>query len=369
MRNYFLYSLLATAIMIPASAFAAQPASPVNVTAVQNDEGVLISWDAVTTDVEEEDIDPDGVVYDVYRCIGEDLKTLMASDIVETSYLDALEGIADNTIIYWQITAKTDQGSSSSYGGLSAEILIGDGDTLPYAETFNTKEGWSYEPDNFWSEEVKEGWRGFRIDDEVFFEYDGAPDGWFYIYAPGVTSEEEADGNGYLYFEPSSWSVSDSQYTSGPINLGNAENPTLTFDYFAVPEAHNGFEAMVVDENNVVNVVLNTIPVADTPRWVKANIPLKGVATGKIRLRFHAKYDPDKVPEEGIAAPICFDNIEIKDGNPVSVNGIGMNGITETLYYTLDGVRVSRPAKGSLNIRVVRNADGTVRADKVFVAE
>ena len=67
MRNYFLYSLLATAIMLPASAFAAQPASPVNVTAVQNDEGVLISWDAVTTDVEEEDIDPDGVVYDVYR--------------------------------------------------------------------------------------------------------------------------------------------------------------------------------------------------------------------------------------------------------------------------------------------------------------
>ena len=128
--KHYLHSLgVLSALAVAFPALAAEPVAPSGVTAASTEAGVVITWQPVTEDVDENPVDPDEVIYDVYRCDADDVKTKVAEDIVETTCTDVLGEITGEVFYRWQVIAKTADGSSSAYEGYSP--LLGFGDGLP----------------------------------------------------------------------------------------------------------------------------------------------------------------------------------------------------------------------------------------------
>ena len=116
--KHYLHSLgVLSALAMSLPALAAEPVAPSGVTAASTEAGVVITWQPVTEDVDENPVDPDEVIYDVYRCDADDVKTKVAEDIVETTCTDVLGEITGEVFYRWQVIAKTADGSSSEYEG------------------------------------------------------------------------------------------------------------------------------------------------------------------------------------------------------------------------------------------------------------
>lgn len=361
--KHYLHSLgVLSALAMSLPAFAAEPVAPSGVTAASTEAGVVITWQPVTEDVDENPVDPDEVIYDVYRCDADDIKTKVAEDIVETTYTDVLGEITGEVFYRWQVIAKTADGSSSAYEGYSPLLGFGDGASLPYIETFNTESGWSMAPDNYWLAENAEGWTDFDVDSELYFDDNGTDR---YIYGEDRTADAD---DGFLYFEPSKWSDTDTSFTSGNINLAQAVNPVISYSYYTIPECHVAYQLRIVDEHGNANEVVNATPAGDSFGWKKSgDISLAAYKGQKIRIQLHSAYYPDNAPSTGRRAPVCLDNIKVEEGENVGIPGIEAGETVSTEYFTVDGRRVANPANGQLVIKVERTAAGTARASKVIV--
>lgn len=73
--KHYLHSLgVLSALAVAFPALAAEPVAPSGVTAASTEAGVVITWQPVTEDVDENPVDPDEVIYDVYRCDADDVR-------------------------------------------------------------------------------------------------------------------------------------------------------------------------------------------------------------------------------------------------------------------------------------------------------
>ncbi len=362
MKHYFRSVVAASAALFTSSAFAAQPLPPSEVTAQSTPEGVVIAWQPVTEDIDENAVDPEEVIYDVYRCDISDEKVLVGTDLVTTTYTDVLGEISGEVYYRWQVIAKTADGSSSQYEGYSPQLGFGDGASLPYIEKFNSKSGWSMGPDNYWLGENTVGYSDFDVDKELYFDNNGQD-----MYIRGVDYTEGND-DGFLYFEPSAWSDADTFYTSGGINLGTAENPVISFNYYVIPEGHNSYQVSILDANGDAHEIVDTTPDGEKIGWNKTNdIPLTEFKGQKIRIQIHSSYYPDSAPSTGRRVPICLDNFSVNEGVPTGIENVGADESVKIIYYSIDGRQVENPASGQLLIKVQQNADGSRQTVKTII--
>lgn len=321
--------------------------------------GVVVTWNPVNEDTDENPVSPDEVVYDVYRCVDDDSRTLLGRNLVETVFADNLEGVAGDVLLAWQVIAKTDEGESSAYEGFSPRLQIGDGAGLPYVETFNTPDSWGFMPDNYWLAESLEGWSGFSVEKELFIEVGDIYD---YLYGKDHDSEHT---DAFLAFEPSKWSASDVRYTSGQINLDGAGSPVLAFDYCVFPEAHTSFDVAAIDGAGAETVLATLKPAGEKMEWVNAVIPLDAYKGGNVCIRFRTAYNPDTAPSEGYRAPICIDNVVVSDGPYTGIVSAAYDGsVVKTEYFNVQGMRIAAPERGQLVIKVETMRDGRGRAVK-----
>lgn len=342
-------------------AFAAEPVAPMEVKAESTPDGVVITWQPVSEDVDENPVDPDEVIYDVYRCDTSDEKVLVGEDLVETTCTDVIGEVAGEVFYRWQVIAKTADGSSSSYEGYSPQLSFGDGASLPYVETFNTKSGWSMGPDNYWLAEEAEGWSGFDVETDLYCDL---TEEGFYVY--GVDYSEGHD-DGFLCFEPSKWSASDCSYTSGNINLDGSVNPVLSFKNYVFPSAHNSFQVSLLDAEGNVHELHNATPDGEEFGWKNNEYTLSGFKGQKVRIQVHAAYNPDTAPATGVRAPICLDSFKVADTMPSGVAGVSGTMSGEATYYSIDGRLLTAPVSGQLVIKVQREAGGKVNSSKIVV--
>lgn len=362
--KHYLHSLaILSGLAMTLPALAAEPVAPSGVNAESTEAGVVVTWQPVTEDVDENPVNPDEVIYDVYRCDLDDVKTKVAEDIVETTCTDVLGEITGEVFYRWQVIAKTADGSSSAWEGYSQQLGFGDGAALPYIETFNTLSGWSMAPDNYWLSENAEGWSGFDVDSELYFDDNGTD---CYIYGEDRT---DTAADGFLYFEPSKWSDTDTSFTSGSINLTDAENPVMSYSYYTIPECHVAYQIRIVDDNGNADQVVNSTPSSDSLGWKKSgDISLEAYKGQKIRIQIHSAYYPDNAPSTGRLAPVCLDNFKVEEGGGnVGVASVETADEAETAYYTVDGRRVVNPSAGQLIIKVIHGSDGSVSVQKVII--
>lgn len=361
-KNYLTMALAAVAVLAPATMSAAAPMPPSNVVATETSDGIVLTWTAVSEDQDEESVDPAEVVYDVFRInAATDESTAVAQDIAATTYTDPLTGITGDNVFKWQIIAKTDGGSSSSYEGYSNEVFLGNGVSLPFIETFNTPGDWGREPDNFWVAAHNGGWSDFRVDMSNFADLGDSN----YVYIYGIDRTDETQ-DGFVYFEPSKWSAAEATYTSGKINLADGIATGLSFHYFAAPNPKDSFSAIVIDGSNVEHVLASIKPEAAEAGWQKAEYSLTEYIGQSIRIQFKVAYDPDNAPEEGIILPICIDQVTVMNNTDVSVAETAVGSVIATEYYTIEGMRIDTPRSGQLVIRRDIMDNGSVKTSKML---
>lgn len=112
-----------------------QPDKVKNILAVRNQEGILITWDAVNTGVHALPVDVDNISYTVTRMPDE---TVVATGLKETLFTDKTAA-SQPALVSYTITA-TD-GTSTSDGAQSNQVVMGEALTLPFKYDFRDKPG------------------------------------------------------------------------------------------------------------------------------------------------------------------------------------------------------------------------------------
>ena len=106
------------------------PAAPTNVTVTVEEEGQLISFDAVTVGINGGYFDPAMLTYVIYRN-----DEVIADDVTETSYLDTDKDLPLATYVYG-VAAKL--GATESAITKAPAVVLGDALSLPYNADFST---------------------------------------------------------------------------------------------------------------------------------------------------------------------------------------------------------------------------------------
>lgn len=339
-----------------------KPMSPENVSAVLADDSVLVSWDAVTEGVSGHWFDPKEVTYKVSRVTAGGGKTLLAQGLKETSFTDDLSDITTLNSYAWEVVAVNSQGES--YGSTSGYLTIGPSLGLPFIETFNTPGTYSPTADNLWTEQHPEGYYPFGVENEMMLWISGYYD--TYIY--GYDNDDNTDKmSGFLAMDGSSWSLCESLYTSGVIDVSNNSKADLSFMYYVIPQSKSQLTVeLIFDGNEKAQVVASLIPDGEALGWelmTVEKINLEGVS--EVQIQFHGLTDPD-YERKGIITPICIDNVSMVPASS-SVEAVSDAEVAEIEYFSLSGLKLDNPAKGTLVIRCEKLMNGETRYTKVIL--
>lgn len=359
-----------------------KPAYPENVKAVTNEQGVLVTWDAVTGAAGIGYINPEDVIYDVYRYYGYDDTELIGSDIKATEYVDDLAGIDHPVKLEYQVIAKNEKGGSDEYYGRSNSIVVGPAAPLPFTEQFLEGDAWSAETDNIWIEGTLEGSATWEIRPKATY-YDAA---WNSFY---ITPTAPSKGLAYTTF--SSWAPDGVVVlTSNAIDFKGHDAGEVTLGYHTAPGCLVELAVEIMTEFDPSEGSSTVSPYApaeglnpttlDTAKtvtawsgscngeegWQTVTVPFEGFgAYDTIYVRLKATQND--VPEDGIYVPAAVQYVHLDATDEYnSVAGIAADAVSSQ-YYNLQGIRVAAPLKGEPTIRRSVMTDGSVRTTKVIV--
>ncbi len=346
------------------------PGDPQDVFARAVQEGVVITW---TPPVEGDAggwVNPEGITYDVYRYSNFSRGALVASDVEGLSALDDLEGIDAQTLMQYQVIAKNHLGSSSDWGGISSEIIVGPGKQLPFVETFPST-GFSADAENIWIRQLYAGDANW---------YTAAYAGFADETGKWVDINPSMEGHGMVQTGFASYyPYGVSCYMSGDIDFTEFENGTLTFSYYTHPLGsvdlavdivrYDDFDPdqsdiMPLDEGDAYEMVWFGSCQGEEG-WQDVSVDFTGFKdSDSVMIRFRAMQD---IPDSGVYVPCCIQYVKLEGKNgDVHVEGLGAEAASVE-YYNLQGVRIAAPVKGEVSIRRTILSDGSVRASKVVV--
>ena len=258
------------------------PGAPIDVTAESCAEGALISWKAPEAGQNWGYIDPEAVTYNVYRCwsYGPTGRELLAEGVKELSLTDNGDGLETPLAVRYEVESVNERGvGASAYSGYDYDIIVGPAYALPFRETFDgglTCE-WSLGSTSYYAQ-----WYLATVG-----EYGSRP----------VTVNPQ-QGRGliyvdYVYNNPPSGTVN--TLTSYKIDMSGADNPCLSFWYYAIPDNdvtisvdYSADGGSTFGEATVIRIADGA---AEGAGWRQVRLPLKGMAgSSAVVLRFSTSY-------------------------------------------------------------------------------
>lgn len=341
------------------------PGSPQNVEATPVNNGMLITWDPVVEAYGNGYLDPESVLYDVYRYYGYEDTEMIGENIKETEFFDDLEGIDEQMMIAYQIFAKNDKGQSSQWDGQSESVIVGPACPLPFVETFGKKGQYSTEPDMLWiNRSLNGGYISWVVDSYATYYL---PD-WSPIHIKPTDSSKGVAYAGFADWQP----TGECDYISGDIDFKGHDEGMVTVRYYGHPDALADLSIDVIrhdeesDEYISETIWSHTIN-ADEEGWIGTTASFAGY-TGCDKVSINLRATCDEEPSNGIYIPVVVEYISLQatDG-PGS--GIEMNEtyVVSTQYFSLQGVRLSNPEKGMPVIRRATLSNGKVITSKVVL--
>lgn len=262
------------------------PAAPSNVVLASTEDGLTITWDAVTTGAYSSGVFiPENVTYTITRSD----KVTVATGLKECSFTDSYSNEGEGQVpLSYSVTAKNEGGTSAATA--SNELLIGSPYTGEYAESFAN---YSYSTKTWKSEGV------WAIKTTSY-------------YSPAISADQDGN-NGFIGFS-SYTSGTSSRLISPVINVSEMQNPRLSFYLYhaattytdrVLPELLiNGEYIALADEAITVN--------SEVEGWTKYNFDLTPEqVAGDFQLSFNAT--------AGGGYLVAIDNITIKDALPYNL--------------------------------------------------
>lgn len=252
------------------------PLAPSNVRASFSDGRMHVSWDAPTgVGRHGKTLDPATLRYIIYKVS----KSQVVADGIEGTRYDFDEDLSgEQDILYYAVAAKSD-GGEGDYA-VSNIMLKGDAYTLPFSESF---------PDgtttHFWWT-ANNGTNNFQPETSVSHDGDNGSV-YFYAAQPG----DEA------------------MLRTGKLSLAGADNPTLSFWYYAYPghDATLYVDALDADwqATTLDSIAYRQLPAGEG--WRKQTVSLAALkGNTDVVLQFRAK-------ASDTSTAVAFDDVAIRD--------------------------------------------------------
>lgn len=238
------------------------PGAPQNakVEETSNEGEVKISWTAPTTDNEGRPINPDLITYTIV-----DSFTQMPIDeyLTETEYVFTPVAPGSQDFVQYGIFASTSAGMNAK-AAMTDMLPVGKAYTLPVEESFGNG---MVQHDYVWGNAADPG-----------------SSSWIELITDknGVSSQD--GDNGYVGCFSQNESESASLYT-GKINVGNAENPIISFYYYKFQECENTVTVLVDSGNGPVEAGAFVCG-PESEGWTRAVVPLSDYRNKDIRITF-----------------------------------------------------------------------------------
>ncbi|MDE7159635.1 MAG: hypothetical protein K2O24_02135 [Muribaculaceae bacterium] len=359
------------------------PDTPKNIKAVAVEDGVEVTWDAVTEPKGVGFLDPESVMYDVYRYYGYNDTELVGEDIKGTSFLDNLEGIEKQMEIRYEVMAKNGTGSSP-WAGTSNDIVVGPPASLPFTDTFSSQDNWGNYgySDMLWSQTTLEGTASWMIGEKASY-YD---ENWNANYVRPTESKGLAYTT-FASYQPTGVIA----LTSGAIDFTGHDAGEVTFSYYTNPAGLVSLEVEILSDfdpsegsevspyyapaegvipattdDSKTAVIWTGSNKGDAEGWQTATAKFDGFGPyDKIYLRFKAT--ETEAPADGLFIPAAVQSVTLDATDEYNaVQGLDAEAVSSE-YYSLQGIRLAAPVKGQPVIRRSVMPDGSVRTGKVIV--
>lgn len=260
------------------------------------DAGVKLTWTAPAKGKNGGYLDPASIRYNVYRSIGSGEQAMLKTNLAELAFVDDLADIEKQCTVSYAVEAYNNSGSSEKEN--TEELVVGPLPKLPFAETFNSGEGYSRAFDNIW--EIA----GDGTFTATTYGYTYSED-YSIVYLEGVNTQKEGeevveeDGYGAAKFGYSA-EPGDRLSFSIALNAENAACPVATFYYAAIKNSDSHLVLSAKGANDETFTTLKDIAsndnfdpkkaVEDTYHWVKVNVPIDCVDSDEMQIRFEAVY-------------------------------------------------------------------------------
>ncbi|MDE6446719.1 MAG: leucine-rich repeat protein [Muribaculaceae bacterium] len=303
-----------------------------NLSAVDHDGVITLTWEAPEKGYNGGRIDPDRLYYKIYRLDNDYGRNpeLRADDVTQCRFVDDLSDLTEEQTVYYRVYACNDveaPENTYNYADTRNGILAGPPAPLPFRETFNSGSKWNKVTDNSWVEDFDYyTFNTHYLRNDVTVEYAGGEQSL--SAGTGGEGNEETGADAFYYVTSGAYTSSSAPgyLTSGNLSMANASNPILTFHYATVPGCTGevAVEMATAETDDAGEPLFETLRThcvgldadgkevaqEDGVRWTALNIPLTGCAGMKrTKIRFRFCY-PD--PDNG-RYPIIIDDIAIDD--------------------------------------------------------
>lgn len=288
------------------------PYPPGNIKAdVIDDTKVKVTWNPVTEAIGGAYMDPDDIMYDVYRVYSLFNDELVGSSISSTDFIDDITDLEEERRFAYRVVAFNNVNESDSEHALSNYVFAGVPAKIPYAEHFNDKYSSNLTFDNAWEIESKNSQSSmilvsWQLKQSFFF-----PDkDYNYLTVKGVNydNEDEID-DGFVVAQFSKTNYGETILKSGRISMA-AANPTLSFYYYAMPGSTSELSLLITPSTGTPEKINLSINETRDYGWEKETISLaKYAGLPWIKLQFIASCEKG----DASATYIMLDEVEITD--------------------------------------------------------
>lgn len=217
------------------------PAKVSDLQAVEVDGSIKITWTAPEEGYNGGTLDPESVIYSVYRYeegSGKDW-VLLSDNVTECEYIDDLDGVDAECYVSYRVIPRNDvECDGYVIAETRGKILAGPPSPLPYVETFNGGTKFNKVFSRMWEESFD-----MFVFDVHYLRADQTvtlADGTELDVPTGVDGGSASDDNGvdYYYYVKAPLYYNNlglGYLTSGNISLEKAANPVVSFHYVPTP--------------------------------------------------------------------------------------------------------------------------------------
>lgn len=306
------------------------PGAPQDVMLVDNGNGQLkLTWSAPKKGANGGYCDPGNLIYNIYYHNNGYFSDFKKGVRGNEALINAEDYYGKEQILtYFAVSAENTVGEG--YLCQSTEVIIGNAYKYPFVES------WIYGNPKF----------------DMWYRMNSGANGWL----PEANYASDNDG-GCMAFDAAA-DGDMSYFCLGKVDMTTAGTPKLIFDYYAVP----GADMSITPE---INLAFNGEFKVCSPVSFKTLSGEEGWREAVVDLAEFKMLPYITVRFLGVGSasrPLRVDNVRIMDSDKQP--NVGFSGIGEIcgddaangVYYTLDGIAVDRPRKGS--VYIVRYANG-----------
>ena len=284
------------------------PTEPTQVELADNGTEAVLTWKAPTEGYNGLPLNPSLLSYNLYTISADGYPTLAKSNIQSPYNTGVKTNEGEQQLLYYAIDAKNSAGYSELVP--TNGLVVGQPYQLPYHD-------------------------GFDKTNQLFTWIEGDYADWNI----GLVKMSSDDDGYAMCFEPNRADYG--FYNLGKISLAGAQQPVLSFSYYAIPSSTLATMGVAIDtDQNGETMLLKQIDMqAETKEeWKRVEIDLSQFRDKDYII---VKFAMVSLQDVATQIPLVFDNLTIEDAALAAISTVSAPAAGQPSVFRLDGTRLS----------------------------